>query len=411
MRYAVALNLAFWVSLALAVEPAGDSRPATTPAGDFLFKKGDRIVFLGDSITEQHQYSSYIELYLTTRFPAGEMMFFNAGIGGHAASSGLGRFRKHVLDEKPTVVTINFGMCDVFYGESSGAGNRAVYQKSYAKNIEAMLELARQGGVRVALLSPNATDPRCHPEKGKYLEPQKELYAPLKDLAAKHQAAFVDQYAVTRAMLEKLETQSAEAKSLRSFPDGAHTGPSGGLLMAHTILTGLNAPALVSQVDIDASTGKVTAQGASVGKLTTTPADVAFDRKDEALPLPVLKEWVALLPHLNDLKDVNWYGLKVSGLAAGRYALKIDDQQVATFTAKQLAEGVNLGSLSSGPLWDQGQKVLAAINAKNQLVRKRFTSGDVGNPDKGMEQINAQQAQIYQLVQPLTHRFVLTRTK
>ena len=40
------------------------------------------VVALGDSITEQYQYSTDIELYLTTRFPSGNFTFINAGIGG-----------------------------------------------------------------------------------------------------------------------------------------------------------------------------------------------------------------------------------------------------------------------------------------------------------------------------------------
>src|SRR5947209_13663403 len=74
--------------------------------GDFFFKRGDRIVFLGDSITEQYQYSSYIELYLTTRFPNWNLTFINAGIGGDTASGGADRFAAHVLAEKPTAVKI-----------------------------------------------------------------------------------------------------------------------------------------------------------------------------------------------------------------------------------------------------------------------------------------------------------------
>src|SRR5262245_19144075 len=51
----------------------------------FFFKKGDRVLFLGDSITEQYQYSNTIELYLTTRFPDWELFFLNAGISGDTA--------------------------------------------------------------------------------------------------------------------------------------------------------------------------------------------------------------------------------------------------------------------------------------------------------------------------------------
>src|SRR5580700_2348096 len=82
----------------------------------FFFRDGDRIVFLGDSITEQYQYSSDIELYLTTRFPKWNLTFINAGIGGDNAGGGANRFANHVLAEKPTAVTINFGMNDGGYG-------------------------------------------------------------------------------------------------------------------------------------------------------------------------------------------------------------------------------------------------------------------------------------------------------
>src|ERR1700737_1592874 len=83
---------------------------------DFFFKKGDRIVFLGDSITEQYQYSTYLELYLTTRFPAWHLTFLDPRTGAAPGPGGPGRFAAHVLAEKPTAVTIDFGMNDGGYG-------------------------------------------------------------------------------------------------------------------------------------------------------------------------------------------------------------------------------------------------------------------------------------------------------
>ena len=38
-------------------------------AGDFLIHDGDRVVFLGDSITEQRLYTTFIEAYALTRQP------------------------------------------------------------------------------------------------------------------------------------------------------------------------------------------------------------------------------------------------------------------------------------------------------------------------------------------------------
>src|SRR5881394_3315663 len=105
-------------------------------AGEFLIHDGDRVVFLGDSITEQRLYTTYIEAYALTRHPDWKLSFRNVGWGGDTSwlrqrahpdeaklfaaaseaqqkmveasvASGLGR---DVLPLKPTFITIKFGM-------------------------------------------------------------------------------------------------------------------------------------------------------------------------------------------------------------------------------------------------------------------------------------------------------------
>jgi hypothetical protein len=250
----------------------------------------------------------------------------------------------------------------------------------------------------------------------RYLETQKQFYAPLKDLAAKSDAAFVDQYAITRAALEKMQADGA-AKVV-PFGDGFHTAPSGGLLMAHAILTGLHAPATVSEATIDAAAGKATTERCKVQNLKSSTEAVSFTRTDDALPMPIAKDWQSLLPYVNELRGLNWYGLKVTGLKEGKYSVAVEGKPVATFTATQLAEGVNLGNLPAGPIFDQGKKVFDAINAKNQLVHKRFRgvvmkkTADAQAAEqrtvelgKRMEEITDRQQEIYKLAKPVPRRF------
>jgi lysophospholipase L1-like esterase len=395
---------------------AGHLLAEETKASKFFFKKGDRVLFLGDSITEQYQYSTYMELYLTTRFPKWDLAFLNAGIGGDTASGGAGRFTPHVLAEKPTALTIDFGMNDGGY-----AGFNQQRYDGFVKGTQTMLKAAQKAGVRVALISPNAVDWRSQPGRKTYLDTQKQFYAPLKDLAAKYQDAFVDQYAVTRAVLEKLEKE--DAKKVQPFPDGVHTSGQGGLLMAHTILAGLHAPSLVSEVAIDATAGKAQTKACTVDNLKSADNTVAFERTDEALPFPVQKDWLPILPYVNQLKDLNWYGLKVTGLAAGKYSLLIDGKEVGSYSADQLAEGVNLGNLTTGPIFEQGAKVFQAINGKNGVVHQRFREVVMFNAPawlndvvaekkpkelaKRLDQITQKQAEIYKLAQPVKHQFEL----
>lgn len=389
-------------------------------ADEFLVKDGDRVMFLGDSITEQYQYSSDIEAYLTTRFPQWRLQFLNTGISGDTATGGANRFKTHILDEKPTVLTINFGMNDGGYGKFDQ--NRC---NQFIANTEKMLEAAKKAGIKVALCSPNAVDRRFKSNGAEYLETQKEFYAPLAASAEKFGFPFVDQYATTRAALEKMEADKAD--NVKPFPDGFHTAPSGGLFMAHAILTGMKAPALVSDVTIDVPTGKVGANACKVTGLSADPSALEFSRLDDAIPLAIQPDYVSLLPYINHLKDLNWYGLKVTGLASGKYAVIVDGTEVAQYNDEELSSGVNLGNATKGPIWEQGKKVRDLINAKNQLVHRRFRDvvmfnapewlADVAAERKGaelqrrLEKITAAQAAVYEAVQPVKRQFVIKAVK
>lgn len=400
--------------VALAVPTARADDPK-----DFFFKTNDRVVFLGDSITEQYQYSSYIELYLTTRMPKGNLTFINAGISGDTANGGAGRFKDHVLAEKPTAITINFGMNDGGYGAFDAGRN-----KQFVEKTEAMLQMAEKAGVRVALLSPNAVDRRNKTNGKQYVETQKQFYAPLKELAEKHKFAFVDQYAITRAATDKMEVDDPMAKKAVPYYDGFHTSPPGGLLMAHAILTGLKAPALVSDLSFDIQADgrvQVIPKQCELKGESYKDGVLTFTRTDSAIPFPVQKDWVSMLPYTNELKDLNYYGLTVKGLKDGDYTVSIDGTSVGKFSAKQLAEGLNLGTLTAGPVWEQGNKVLQAITAKNQQVHQRFRGvvmfnapdwlADVANErkpaelKKRMDKIDALQADIYKLATPVARKF------
>lgn len=420
------LALAALAALFAPVARGADPKPAAAAdAKEFFFKPNDRIVFLGDSITAQYQYSTYVELYLTTRMPKGNFTFLNAGIGGDTANGGANRFQNHVLAEKPTAITINFGMNDGGYGKFNPQANKVFVEKTAA-----MLEMANKAGARVALLSPNAVDRRNKSNGKEYVETQKQFYAPLKELAEKHKVSFVDQYAITRAATDKMELDDPTAKKAVPYYDGFHTSPPGGLLMAHAILTGLHAPATVSDLVIELADGGGKSQAtncAATDLAGFTATGGSFTRTDKALPLPIQKDWLPMLPYTNELKDLNYYGLTVKGLTDGDYVVSIDGAQVGKFSAKDLAAGVNLGNVTTGPVWEQSNKVLQAINAKNQLVGQRFFGVVMFNaPDwladvaaerkpaelkKRMDKIDAAQAEVYKLAAPVARKWEVKPAK
>ena len=82
------LALALTVAAGLLVLGLG----APAGAGEFFFKDGDTVVVMGDSITEQHLYSNYLEAWTLTRLPTWKITFHNVGIGGDTSVGGNGRF-------------------------------------------------------------------------------------------------------------------------------------------------------------------------------------------------------------------------------------------------------------------------------------------------------------------------------
>src|SRR5262249_42148653 len=84
---------------------------------DFYLKNGDRVVFYGDSITEQRYYTTYVETFVLTRWPRLDVSFVNAGWSADRVSGGRGgpidvRLQRDVLAYRPTVVTVMLGMND-----------------------------------------------------------------------------------------------------------------------------------------------------------------------------------------------------------------------------------------------------------------------------------------------------------
>jgi len=99
----------------------------------------DRVVFLGDEITE--------------RWGQGNAKFFpgkpylNRGIKGQTTPQMLVRFRQDVIALKPKVVVILAGANDL----ASVTG--PITQAMFAENIMSIVELARVNGIRVVLAS------------------------------------------------------------------------------------------------------------------------------------------------------------------------------------------------------------------------------------------------------------------
>jgi lysophospholipase L1-like esterase len=351
-------------------------------AADFFFKDGDVVVMIGDSITEQHLYSNYVELWTVTRFPKWKLAFRNTGIGGDTSGGGNNRFKRDVLRYNPTALTVDFGMNDGGYQPF----NEPRFQ-NYMKGLQGMADQAKAAGIRVAWVTPQpldtdvagATEPNAY---NKTLEKYGDLG--VQKIAEKNQGVFVDQFHPYLEVLNKARAQFAQADKKYeriTSGDAVHPGPPGQALMAASILKSLSFPTIVSVGQLDIINKNEAVLRGTNCKLTDARVDdggVRFTRFDEALPFfppeaaGILK-WSPILEELND------YRLKVTGLKAGKYEIRLGGKKVAEHTAEELAKGLNLAAaaLKAGPIADQVKAVKAAVEKKNNYHRDRIFFGVV----------------------------------
>ncbi|MFL5245028.1 MAG: SGNH/GDSL hydrolase family protein [Gemmataceae bacterium] len=342
-------------------------------AEEFFFKDGDRIVIIGDSITEQHLYSNYVEMWTLSRFPAWKLAFRNVGIGGDVSPGGNGRFKRDVLSFNPTAMTVDFGMNDGGYQDFDEGR-----YKRYMTGLQGMADQAKEARIRVAWITPQPVE---HPQEPGgilgYNQTLERYSAGVKEIADKNGGLFVDQFHPYQAVLDK--ARAAKVKDMVGGGDAVHPGGPGQALMAASILRGLHFPALVSSVEIDAgsgSPGKI--ENCKVTEVKTGDGGLSFMRQDNALPFfpeeaKTILKWTPIREELNE------YRLKVNGLKDGKYEVRLGGKKVASFTAEELAKGVNLTetALSAGPVADQVNKLWNAVKAKNGSYHDRIYRGIV----------------------------------
>jgi lysophospholipase L1-like esterase len=373
MRFAALLLLLITPALAQADEP-------------FYLKDGDRVVFYGDSITDQRLYTTFVETFVVTRFPTWKVDFVHSGWGGdRVTGSGGGsidtRLSRDVVAYKPSVVTIMLGMNDASYR----AFDPKIFN-TYSNGYRHIMDFLRRDlrDVRLTLIKPSPYDDITRPPnfEGGYNAVLVRYGDFVEGLAKENHAAVADLNGpVVEATKKAFATDPELAKKLNS--DRIHPGPGGQLLMAAALLDAWNAPALVSSVEIDASSGTPAtvkeAKGARVETLVSGNGSLNWTETDESLPFPIdLKDPVVKLAvaSSNVVQKLNQQILKVSGLSKAEYTLKIDGKEVASFRKEALAEGINLAVFET-PMLEQARQVHAATLRHNNLHFQRWRTVQV----------------------------------
>jgi lysophospholipase L1-like esterase len=400
------------------------SLPAPAPAAEFFLKDGDRVVFYGDSITDQRLYTSFIETYSITRFPQWNLTFIHSGWGGDRVTGGGGgpadvRLERDVIAHKPTVVTIMLGMNDGGY-KPFDQPTFDTYAKGYEHLVTTLKKAAPD--LRMTLIAPSPYDDVTRPPtfEGGYNAVLIRYGQYVKELAEREHSGFADLNGpVVEATKRAYELDPQLAEKIN--PDRVHPYYSGQLLMATALLKAWNAPSVVTAVEIESSGAKlVKAENARVSDLKANDNVLSWTQDDSALPLSYEGSDPAtrLVLRASDvLQALDLQSLTVTGLEGPEYRLKIDGQSAGVFTKEKLAEGINLAELPT-PMIAQSRRVHALTLKHNNVhfarwrqVQFPLADQDPAKVKQALDALDGIEADIVReqraAAQPKPHAYVL----
>lgn len=287
-------------SLVLGLFAASLAQIVSAAPPHFYLHNGDRVLFYGDSITEQRYYPVAIETYVRTRFPNLQVKFVDSAVGGArvtgnwAVSSEDESLARDVFPFKPNIITIMLGMNDAGYRPFD-----QTFFNTYTAGYEHIIESlqAHLPGIKIVLIQPTPWDdvtvkpsygynPQHLP--GGYNSTLLHYCQFVKELGARHHLMVVDFNTPLVKLMEDAE-KADPALAGKIIPGRVHPGATGELVMAQLLLKAWDAPATVTRVEINAA-DRTAGQtvNTSVSGLKSDVTGVAWTQDDHSLPYPIM---------------------------------------------------------------------------------------------------------------------------
>ena len=193
---------------------------------DIAVKSGEKVAFLGDSITQGGWSNSkgYVKLTIAGLKANGvEVEAVPAGISGHKSNQMLARLENDVLSKKPQWMTLSCGVNDVWHG------TKGVPLDDYKKNIREIINKCDAANVKVVILTATVIKEQLDSPENQKLAAYNDF---LRDLAKEKNLRLADLNAMFQ---ERIKAANApDTKTLTS--DGVHMNDAGNAVMAEGVL-------------------------------------------------------------------------------------------------------------------------------------------------------------------------------
>ena len=203
-----------------------------------VLKKGDRIVFLGDSITAGGNsgkgYIQVIRNHVADKKKDLDIVCIGAGISGNKVPDLQKRVDKDVIAKKPTIVVIYIGINDVWHGENNPKNGTA--PDTFEAGLKEVIGKCTKAGAKVILCTPTVIGEL--PGGANKLDGKLDDYAKISRKVAKD--LDLNLCDLRKAFVDHLEANNAQKKASGILTtDRVHLNEAGNRLVAETILKSL----------------------------------------------------------------------------------------------------------------------------------------------------------------------------
>lgn len=205
----------------------------TEAHADLKLKENERIVFLGDSITQAGArpggYVTLIREAIEQSHPALNCEVIGAGISGHKVPDCQKRLKRDVLDRDPTLVVIYIGINDVWHS-TRDAGTS---EEDFGAGLRDMIAQIKAKGARVILCTPSVIGEKT--DGSNSLDEMLNTYAGIsRKIAAETESELLD---LRKLFLHELEQSNPEQKPHSILTtDGVHLNEVGNHFVAKCVL-------------------------------------------------------------------------------------------------------------------------------------------------------------------------------
>jgi hypothetical protein len=356
----------------LLITSSADSRASEVPSLEL--RRGDRVVFIGNTFAERLIRDGYFEAMLASRLPDHQLVFRNLSFSGDEVFRGtlgtgagpgtLGKFEEntflqlrslnfgniftHLDQQKADVVFACYGMSESFAGKEALPKFEADLRAFLLRLTE--LRCGKENTPpRVVLVSPIRREHRRDydmPDPAPFNANLAAYVESMRKVAGSMRVPFLD-------LFTPLEPIYAEQGRAPLTINGIHLNHYGNWVVAHLMLRGLGFAAS-NPISLQAKDGRIIPPEVRLQHLSTVAPPSAATNYHRAI--------LQFLPRV-----------RIEDLAAGKYRLRLNDADAAEGTATQWEKGIPmvLGEKQAQPLLD-------LVNDKNWhfFMKYRAVNGE-----------------------------------